>query len=341
MERTAESIIKEMEQTGIMMTPRMTSQDRLNGLQDFQRLVLRMVYNDDHAENLRLWDVIDHFEKLARDKGHSENETVLSAIEDLETIAKEIAIAISGIKGEQQIARALRYTYRDMRTLQNVNLQEGEDKTELDQIIITSSGILILEVKNYKKDITISESGHIYGPNDKCHCDKNLGVQMNIKRYLLRSKLEKALAEVAPELKVHIESRVVFSDPSIKVTDLYKQEPYCFKSSLPHEIEQFISDVHYTREQMWHIADVIKGFAEEDSTYDVGLDFDSIRRNFAEALIILEGDYNCEEQDTEPDVAPEVICRAPVQAHRVGKIVGVTAAALALAGIAVALIKKR
>ncbi len=341
MERTAESIIKEMEQTGIMMTPRMTSQDRLNGLQDFQRLVLRMVYNDDHAENLRLWDVIDHFEKLARDKGHSENETILSAIEDLETIAKEIAIAISGSKGEQQVARALRYTYRDMRTLQNVNLQEGEDKTELDQIIITSSGILILEVKNYKKDITISESGHIYGPNDKCYCDKNLGVQMNIKRYLLRSKLERALAQVAPELKVHIESRVVFSDPSIRVTDLYKQEPYCFKSSLPHEIEQFISDVHYTREQMWLIADVIKGFAEEDAAYDVGLDFDRIRKTFAEAMIILEGDYaeDAEEPEEDPVIPAEVVCRAPISA--VHKIAAVTASLLAVAGVAFALAKKK
>ncbi len=344
MERTVESIVKEMEQTGIMMRNMMTSTERLSGLQDYQSLVLRMVYNDDHAENLRLWDVIHHFEKLAQDKGYSENETVLAAIEDLENVAKEIAIAISGASGERQVAKSLHYARRNIIALPNINLQDEDDKTEIDQIVITSNGILILEVKNYKKDITISEAGQIYGPCNKSYCEKALGEQMNVKRYLLRSKLEEAMAEITPNLGVHIESRVVFSDPNITVTDLYKQEAYCFKTNLPHVVEQLRSEVFYNRDQMRAIADIINGFAEKDDTYDVGFDFDRIRRTFAEALIILEGDPAKTEataqEETTPDFSPEMICRTPAPAHRIGKAVAVAAAVCTVAGLAVALIKK-
>lgn len=294
MMRTATDILKEMENTGIMMRSKMTSTERLNGLLDYQGLVLSEVFNDGHAESLRLRDVVAHFEDLAREKGYGENETVRAAIDDMDTIAKEIAIAISGASGERQVARAIRYARRNVIALPNISLSDGEDKTELDQIVITSNGIFILEVKNYKKDVTISEAGQIYGPCNKHYCDRNLGEQMNVKRYLLRSKLEQALAEMGADLKVHLESRVVFSDANISVTDLYKQERYCFKTSLPHELENFSSDVSYSYEQMRTIAALITGFAETDDTYDVGLDFDRIRRTFAEAMVILEGDPTAE-----------------------------------------------
>lgn len=287
--RTATDILKEMENTGIMVRPKMTAAERLNGLLDYQSLVLSEVFNDDHAENLRLRDVAAHFEDLAREKGYEENEIIRTAIDDMDTIAKEIAIAISGASGERQVAKAIRYVRRNVIALPNISLSDGEDKTELDQIVITSNGIFVLEVKNYKKDITISEAGQIYGPCNKHYCDKNLGEQMNVKRYLLRSKLEKALADMGADLKVHIESRVVFSDASISVTDLYRQERYCFKTNLPHEIENLSSDISYSYDQMRTIASLIIGFAETDDTYDVGLDFDRIRKNFAQALVILEG----------------------------------------------------
>lgn len=302
MKRTAESIIKEMESSGIMMRPKMTGPERLNGLLDYQGLVLREVFNDDHAETLRLRDVSAHFEEVAKSKGLEESEVITTAIEDLDAVAKEIAIAISGASGERQVAKSIQYARRNVITLPNVNLSDGEDKTELDQVVITSNGILILEVKNYKKDITISEAGQIYGPCNKNYSDKNLGEQMNIKRHLLRIKLEAALAEAAPELKVHIESRVVFSDPHINVTDLYKQEAYCFKTNLPHIIDSLTSDAYYTTDQMRAIAEMIKGFAEDDAAYDIEMDFNRIRQTFAEALVLIESDSVAPEKADEEHI---------------------------------------
>lgn len=164
--------------------------------------------------------------------------------------------------------------------------------------------ILILEVKNYKKDIIISEAGQIYGPCNKRYSDKNLGEQMNVKRFLFRSKLEAALAAAESGIPVHIESWVVFSDPNISVTDLYRQERYCFKTSLSHEIDGFQSDVFYSADQIRSIAAAISEFADKDERYDVGMDFDRIRKTFAQALVLLESEPLKEE--TQVDAQPEI-----------------------------------
>lgn len=341
MKRTVESIMSDMEANGAMMCPKMTKDERMAGLLDYQEMILRLVFNDDHAANLRLWDVAAHFRDLASEKSCEDAPVVMQAIEDMETIAKEIAMAISGASGEHQVAKSLRYVRRNIISLLNISLSDGEDKTELDQVVITSNGILVLEVKNYKKDITISEAGQIYGPCNKRYSDKNLGEQMNVKRFLLRSKLEAALAAAELEIPVHIESRVVFSDPNISVTDLYRQERYCFKTSLSHEIDGFQSDVYYTADQMRSIETAISDFADKDERYDVGLDFDRIRKTFAKALVLLESEPVTEE--TQADTQPE----RPNELPAARKVFDRKKAALAigtlatLTGIAIAVIKRK
>lgn len=306
MNRTKEDILAEMQQCGAMMRTKMTAKELLSGLQDYQAMILRLVFNDDHAEKLRLYDVVTHFKELAKEKGYEEEPVVLQAIRDMEGIAKEIAIMISGVSGERQVERSLNYVHRKMIALPNIHLSDEEEKTEIDQIVITANGILLLEVKSYKKDITISEAGQIYGPCHKHYSDKSLGEQMNVKRYLLRTKLEKALAQVAPEIDVHVESYVVFSNPDITVTDLYKQENYCFKTNLPHLIDDFRSDVYYSSEQMNIIAGAVREIADTDDTYEVGMDFDAIRANFAQALSLLEGEPATVEEKND-ESGPEAV----------------------------------
>lgn len=297
MKRTVETIINEMENSGAMMRAKMTKAERLAGLLDYQAMVLRLVFNNDHAENLRLFDVIAHLQELAQERNLVEHPIILKALDDLEIISKEIAIAISGASGERQVARSIQYARRELFALQNVNLSDEHEKAELDQVIVTSNGVMILEVKNYKKDVTISESGQVYGPCNKHYSDKSLGEQMNTARYLLCAKLEQALTKIDPTIKVYIESRVVFSEPSITVTDLYKQEKYCFKTTLPHEIDRFSSGTEYTTEQMRTIANCIHESADADGTYDVGLNFDEIRSTFASALVLLENEPSIFTQD--------------------------------------------
>lgn len=301
MNRTAESIIKKMESTGIMTRTHMTSKERLDGLCAYQALALQEIFNDQHATNLRFKDGIQHINHLAKEKGLTNSPVIKQAIADMKMLSKEIAIAISGQSGEQTVSRSISYTNRHIIAIPNVTLCDDEHKSELDQVIVTSNGILILEVKNHKTDIMISETGCICTTANRPLSDKCLGDQMNRKRYLLRSKLEKALQDTQMNIPVHIDSFVVFSSSFVTVTDKYRQEKYCFSASLPHEIEQYCSDVSYTDEQMETLSGIIRGIAEEEEAYYVDMDFDKIRKTFAATLVLLESDpvlEDCNQIDT-------------------------------------------
>ena len=259
---------------------------KLPALTAYESAMLNLIYNSDHASHLTLRDGTNHFREMARERGLEESTVIQTAIQDMELIGKELATARAGASGERAVEKALRYVDRRKATLSNVILSDGEDRTELDQVVITSNGILILEVKNYKADITITEAGQVYGFKRKHLSDKSLGDHMNLKRYLLRKKIEEELGNL--DILVHIESRIVFSNPSISVTDNYQLEKYCFTATLPQEVEAFTSDVEYGLDEMKIIAAVIESVAEEEMVYDIGLDFERINENFAEALILLE-----------------------------------------------------
>ena len=114
---------------------------------------------------------------------------------------------------------------------------------------------------------------------------------MNVKRYLLKKKLEEALDKAGSPLSLHLESRIVFSHPEADVVDEYFYEQFCSNAVLPHEIDAFESDVRYSDAEMQLLEDLISNIATTDTLrYVEKLDFDRIRRNFAETLTLLEED---------------------------------------------------
>ena len=112
---------------------------------------------------------------------------------------------------------------------------------------------------------------------------------MNVKRYLLKKKLEEALKKVGTPLSLYLESRIVFSHPMAEVVDHYFYEQFCYNADLPYEIDTFESDVRYSEVEMQLLEELISNFAVAEKLRHVEkLDFDRIRRTFAEALVLLE-----------------------------------------------------
>ena len=112
-------------------------------------------------------------------------------------------------------------------------------------------------------------------------------------------------------MEIQIETRVVFTDPTITVTDLYKQEHYCFRGRVAHEIDNFTSGVYYSQDQMRMLAGAVEAASDKNKTYDTGFDFDRIRHTFAQALILLEGDPKLVKTEKSQEVPePHVAGRA-------------------------------
>ena len=288
MARTAESIVRQMVDTGIMVEDRMTPRDRRGVMRDYADLVLRMIFNDDHASNLQLRDGIAYMHRVAQEKGLEKSLVIAQAIDDMRKIEKEISVVPEDDLRAKMLGDAVSQCSRTSITFRNVVLDDNGKKENLDQVMITSNGILILEAKNYVRDTVIKVSGRIYDISGNCYLDQSLGDQMARKRSLLKSSLENVLAENNQDIPVHADSIVVFTGGTSLVVDHYQEERICYSANLPYEIERYSSNVSYNPHEMFTLGKAIEKLLPKPEVCDVGMDFYQIRRNFATALVLLE-----------------------------------------------------
>ena len=122
--------------------------------------------------------------------------------------------------------------------------------------------------------------------------DKNIGVQMNEKEYILRSVLEKAGME-----NINIQSLVVFTNSLINVENRYPYIKECFLSQLPHIIEEYEAPVQIHFHTMCKLVETILNARSEDQ-WPVKMDIAEYKTAFAELLVKLEV---AEEQKREAD----------------------------------------
>ncbi|MDO4650685.1 MAG: nuclease-related domain-containing protein [Eubacteriales bacterium] len=207
-------IIHNMESTGILTAKQMTFCEYTENLLQFQKMINRMVMKEEYVDGMRMEEAIFTLEKLAREKGYSNAPEIRKGIQALKKVSKEIAICMSGKKGENIVARTLEFVQRpNVKIYRNVYVTDGIEETELDTVIVTDSGIMILEIKTVKTDITFSPEGRIIRNNDECYEKMSMGEKMRQKRRLLMARVQKELDARGLDIPVQVDSLIVFSVP--------------------------------------------------------------------------------------------------------------------------------
>ena len=290
---TAEAMIKRMEETDLFMKRDYTYEEYVAELIEFEAMIASMVYGSEKPEKVRMTEIILYLEKLAQEKGLEKNLAVRNGIRQLKKVEKELAISISGKIGENRVAKALEFVEREhFASFRNVSLSDGAEVTEIDNIVLTDNGILVLEVKNAKEDVTISEDGRLLYNNSTSYEARPMAEKLEVKRRLLRQRLESALRERGVELPVHIDSFLVFATPRnlhINVTNLYRKEKYCFQSRLKYVVGEYFSNVTYSKEEFKLLEGILGELDRCKKPFQVTLDFDEIRDGFAQAMEVLGG----------------------------------------------------
>ena len=92
-------------------------------------------------------------------------------------------------------------------------VSDGVEQTEIDSVVLTKNGFIILEIKNAKEDITLAPDGRILFNNSSCYHDISIGEKMDKKRRLLKKRLEEEFANRGIEKEVKMDSLLVFSTP--------------------------------------------------------------------------------------------------------------------------------
>lgn len=290
--KTTETFIQEMESSGILMSRECTFNEYVSELLQFQDMICKMIAGDEYYEGMRIDEALFIMESTARKRGIRSNLAVHNGILTMKRLAKEMAITMSGAKGEKLVSRTLEFCKRpNIKIYQNVYVSDGEHESELDAIVLTENGIIILEIKKVKADFTLTENGRMVFAGDECYEKVPLGQKMVMKRKLLKSCMEEALNEKGCDIPVCVDSFIVFSAPKgqhINIDDRYRKEKHCFRTCLNRKLESYLGYAYYKPEQLDQLDAVLSSMESNVKRFETDLNFDEVRRSLAEALAAMQ-----------------------------------------------------
>lgn len=249
-----------------------------------QQEIVDLTFSGEHAATaeLKIWDVERHLEQLNEDCGNVADEELARFMEGSKVLCNLIKAEISGNRGEYKAFKTLEYLKSQNRVLRNVELSDGNVRTELDAVVITPKCVTIVEVKNTSKNIFIDKEGNYYRTGEFLKWDSNIAEKMSVKEGLLRKALE-----VAGYGYVQIRSIVVFTNNRIEVQNKYRQIRTSFVSQLVYIIEGYRLDDSISTEDMDNLQQIIQE-AECKETYPFEFDVNQYKADFANLMATLE-----------------------------------------------------
>ena len=263
-----------------------------------QREIVELTFNEDHAStaDLKIWDVERHLEQLNQDCGNVADKELARFKEGSKTLCNLIKAEVSGNRGEAKAFRTLQFIKSRNLILKNVELSDGERRTELDAVVITPTGITIVEVKNTAKDIFIDENGDYFRTGQFLRWDCNIAQKISLKEELLRQALTGEGVHNTP-----IKSIVVFTNNRIEVQNKHSGIETCFVSQLAHLIDDYKADEIIADDEMARIGEIIRD-AENKEAYQFDFDVVQYKKDFATLMMVLEDASARTEEETERKV---------------------------------------
>lgn len=269
---------KQLHDLAICSEDEVLYQEYVNDMVEFQEVLSALFFDGD--KTARLDDITYKLKDLARCNGLIFDDGVKKAVSGLQKINKELSISMAGKKGEERIERRLGYCKRDdMVVFKNVSVFDSNEETEIDNVILTKKGILILEVKNSKCPITISEDGRLLYNNQESYHNVSIGEKMSSKRRLLRKCLEKELDSLDWDIPICMDSYIVFSTPDkydITVTDNFNKEKYCTKNELTYVVDKFKTNEQYSSDEFEILSGCLTNMQRNSKKFQVDMDFGGI-----------------------------------------------------------------
>lgn len=266
-----------------------------------QESVVKATYNGEHAAtgDLKIWDVERYLKQLNEERGHVADEELARFKEGSKVLCNLIKAEISGNRGEYKAFKALECLHSENRILKNVELTDGETRTELDEVVITPKCVTIVEVKNTGKNIFIDAEGNYYSTGEFLKWDSNIAEKMSVKEGLLRTVLDNAGYK-----NLQIRSVVVFTNNCIEVQNKCNMIRTCFVSQLAHIIEGYCLDEVLSSEKMDSVQRAVESTACKE-VYELDFDAKQYKTDFANLMVALEF-ANIEETGEQEVVAKEV-----------------------------------
>lgn len=303
---TSNDVLAKLNGSEIFIRDSYTFIEYVDQLVKFQEETAKLVLGVENAHLVRMTEVVSRCEVMAREKNLYHDSKVIEGIQALKLISKEIAVAMAGKRGEDRVANTFQYVTRsDAKFYRNVYITDGIEETEIDSVVLTKNGFIIIEIKNAKDDITIAPDGRILFNNSSCYHDTSIGEKMDKKRRILRTRLEAEFACKGIDKEVKIDSLIVFSNPigvRIHVNDRFMHENYCLRGSLFNRIDEFESATEYMDEELIIMDEILQLIETEQKSFAIKFNPENAKRAFAEAFEVLTSVQEVKKKTVENNV---------------------------------------
>lgn len=262
-----------------------TKEERLREMLKLQRETVETAFSDKDEtfkSSARLWDVLEHLKRENQAIGFKANDEIAVFERDCREIGHRIAAELSGNRGEEKAYRRLQHKGCPGIILRNLQLSEGDYRTEVDLAVITGSMAFVIEVKNTRLDIYIDEVGDQYRLGKIERFDTRLGDKMDF-----RKKLVKRIAAEAGFPEMEVQSIVCYTDSRIKVYNHCESIRTCGLGKLPYLIIEHEGAEEIGDEGIRMIADALQE-ASQQERYPMDYDIEGFKNNFARAVCAVE-----------------------------------------------------
>lgn len=292
-----QELLQEMESTGLLTREKMTPSEWYQDMEKAAQYSARMILGKDYLEDMGLDEIIVSMKIKARKLNCLQQEDVQKGIATMRDFYHQVVIRRAGKQAEDVVAFRLEQVHRpNVKIYRNVFLSNNETQTELDDVVVTDSGILILEVKNLVDHALLTKDGRLvrlYSQTSECEM---IAEKMRIKRELLKQRIRAEMKQRKMAFPLYVDSLIVFRGPSdkkIHIEDDFKQEKWCFDRNVSHQVEVYPGHVKLMPEQLNSLNAIMEDLAEVKMEFAMNdFDVEETKTRFAKALSIMNTEEN-------------------------------------------------
>lgn len=288
-----QTLMEDLNLNNIFVKNDFTYFEYVNQLNKMQEIINKRVFKHEYHPVFRIDDARHELKKKSIRFNLTEKPEFGKAIANLKLIEKELAISSAGKKAEDRVDTLLnkyvkRTDYINFRGIYLVN--DDKEDTEIDSLILTKNGIILLEIKNIKNDVTISEEGRLFIGNDCSYEQTPLVEKMNRKRRLFKEEIKKSLKAKGVHIDITLDSFIVFNEAYNKqcYVNNRSDEKWCKSNKLPYIINQHTNSVPYSDNEFAILKECLLEFETKKKLFVSDLDFHFIKESISNLVELVE-----------------------------------------------------
>ena len=224
--------IKEI--TDYLSSTKLNNDELILELENYENAILEEIRPFISQSDLNPKNIREYVEQIAKTNNLINKKEYVDLVESLSKLSGTIKSLKRGKIGEKDVDNALRRLQfiGDYRILSNIEIHDEFEETELDKVIICKKGIIVIEVKNYNRQMTLTKEGYFVETDCKYDKPYNLACKMNTKETLVRKLVNEELKNLGKKINLNYYGIVLCSNRKSNVIDEYNLIPICYCSNI-------------------------------------------------------------------------------------------------------------